>query len=348
MEQNAQSVTRHPSGEMVYSFLLTNSTGTIVEITNYGAIIMAIKLRKDDGLYNDVVLGFDKPEQYWDPGYLSNYPYYGAAIGRYANRIKGAVIRIDGKKYELNGQVDDYVLHGGKEGFDKKIWDVISYESNRLVLQYLSVDGEEGFPGQVGIMITFELTEKNELSYEYIATTDKATAINLTHHSYFNLNNGEGRADKNHHLKVYASKYLEQDQSGCATGNIKEVTGTRNDFSRFTRTGNISDAGKGIDISFPIDNPGLQNIAAEAYCDEQDIKLEVYTSEPLVHLYNAFASPHIVGKQGKQYSPFSGFCFETQVHPNALNIPSFPNTILRPGEVYSSKTIYKFLQKRIP
>lgn len=343
MQQNVQSVTRHPSGEMVYSFLLTNSAGTIVEITNYGAIIMAIKLRNDDGLYNDVVLGFDKPELYWDPGYLKNYPYYGAAIGRYANRIKGAVIHIDGKKYELNGQVDDYVLHGGKEGFDKKIWDVVSYESNRLVLQYLSIDGEEGFPGQVGIMITFELTEKNELSYEYIATTDKATAINLTHHSYFNLNNGQGTIG-NHYLKIHASSFLEQDDTACATGVIKSVVGTRNDFQNFQQTANITDADTGIDISFPLDRVGVEHVAAEAYCDGGNVKLEVYTTEPLVHLYNAYAAPTIIGKSGTQYTPFSGFCFETQKHPNAINIPSFPNTILRPGEAYRSKTIYRFVE----
>lgn len=344
MEQNAHSFALHPNGKKVYSFLLKNQEGTVVEITNYGAIIMAIKLRKEDGSYNDIVLGFDKPQDYWREEYLLNYPYYGAAIGRYANRIKNAAINIDGQNFKLNGQDDKLILHGGIEGFDKKIWEVVSVENSRLVLQYISVDGEEGFPGELGVMITFELNDKNELSYEYIAATNKATVINLTHHSYFNLNNGIGKIS-DHYLRVNASSYLEQDNTACATGVIKKVEGTRNDFWNFRKTGNIPDAEEGIDISFPLDNTGLDYIAAEAYCEEQNIRLEVCTTEPLVHLYNAFASPYITGKGGTSYTPFSGFCFETQVHPNAINVPGFPNTVLRPGDVYSSKTIYRFVKK---
>ncbi len=337
-----QSFGQHANGKDVYLFTLSNQQGTEAKITNYGAIITTIKLRKSDGTFNDIVLGFDDPTQYWGEEYLRNYPYYGAAIGRYGNRINRASFTIDEKEYKLQGQHPDYQLHGGLEGFDKKVWDVVSTDEGRLVLQYISADGEEGFPGELKVQIAFELNDNNEFSYEYSAETDKATAVNLTHHSYFNLNNGEGRID-DQHLKIHASKYLEQDANYCTTGKLLDVKGTRNDFSEYNQTGKIENPENGIDISYPLDQPGIENIAAEAYCDEQDVKLEVYTTEPLVHLYNAYGSPTIKGK--KQYTPFSAFCFETQVHPNAINVPSFPNTILRPGEVYKTKTIYKLTTK---
>lgn len=330
------------NGKKLQTFLLKNSRETVVKITNYGAIIMSIKLKTDGGTYNDIVLGFDEPEQYLSSEYLSNYPYYGAAIGRYANRIKKSIIHIDGQTYHLNGQNEDFILHGGHEGFDKKFWDVVSSENDRLVLQYISLDGEEGFPGALAVMITFELTDDDELSYEYIATVNKATAINLTHHSYFNLNNGIGMIDENHHLRIHASRYLEQDETSCSTGVIKDVEGTRYDFREYQQTGKIAQPEKGIDISYLFDNPGIDNIAAEAWCDGRKIKLEVRTTLPVLHLYNAYASPTLIGKGGTQYTPFSAFCFETQVHPNAINIPDFPNTILRPGEVYQVKTVYRF------
>lgn len=343
-EITTQSFGQHPNGKDILLFTLQNNNGTIVKITNYGAIITAIKVRKTDGTYNDIVLGFDDPAQYWSAAYLANYPYYGAAIGRYGNRINKAAFSIDGVEYKLKGQHEDYQLHGGIEGFDKKVWDVISKENGQLVLQYISPDGEEGFPGELKVQIIFELNDANEFSYEYKAETDKPTAVNLTHHTYFNLNNGEGNIN-NHHLKIHASKYLEQDANYCCTGNVLDVKGTRNDFSDYNETGNIENPEKGIDISFPLDKPGIENVAAEAYCDEQDVKLEVYTSEPLVHLYNAYGAPTINGKNGKQYTAFSAFCFETQVHPNAINIPSFPDTVLRPGEIYNTKTIYKLGNK---
>lgn len=339
-----QSYGQHANGKDVYLFTLSNQQGTEVKITNYGAIITAIKVKKSDGTYNDIVLGFDDPTQYWSKHYLENYPYYGAAIGRYGNRINKASFKIDDKEYQLNGQHKDYQLHGGKEGFDKKVWDVISHENGVLVLQYVSADDEEGFPGELNVQIAFELNDNNEFSYEYTAETNKPTAVNLTHHTYFNLNNGEGRID-NQHLKIHASKYLEQDANYCTTGNVLDVKGTRNDFTEYQQTGSIAEPEKGIDISYPLDNPGIENIAAEAWCDEQDVKLEVYTTEPLVHLYNAYASPSIKGKGGKQYTAFSGFCFETQKHPNAINIPSFPDTILRPGQTYRTKTIYRLTTK---
>lgn len=344
IEVSEQLVTQHRNGKDVFIFTLKNSAGTEVSVTNYGAIIMAIKIRKSDGSFNDIVLGFDQPQDYWSEEYLRNYPYYGASIGRYANRINGTSIEIDGNSFHLNSTNPAYQLHGGVEGFDKKVWDKVSATDGKVILQYVSVDGEEGFPGNLIVQIIFELNEGNEFSYEYKATTDAPTAVNITHHSYFNLNNGKGSID-NHHLKIHAAAYLEQDANYCTTGNILPVKGTRNDFSQYNETGTIENPGAGIDISFQLDNPGIGNIAAEAYCDKEDVKLELYTTEPIVHLYNSYGSPKIKGKNGQQYDAFSAFCFETQVHPNAIMIPEFPNTILRPGEIYNTKTIYKLGKK---
>lgn len=343
-EISEQSCGKHPNGKEVFKYTLQNDVGTIVEITNYGAIIMALKIKKSDNTYNDIVLGFDKPSTYWSDEYLANYPYYGAAIGRYANRIDKASISIDGNIYQLNSPNPGYQLHGGVEGFDKKVWERVTSSDNELILQYISADGEEGFPGELTTRIIFRLSNDNEFSYEYRAITTKPTAVNLTHHSYFNLNNGKGDI-QNHHLKINAANYLEQDANYCATGNVLPVKGTRNDFSNYSETGKLEDPEKGIDISFPLDKIGIENIAAEAYCDESDIKLQVFTTEPLVHLYNAYGSPDIVGKNGTQYAAFSGFCFETQKHPNAIRIANFLNTILRPNDEYFAKTIYKLTKK---
>ncbi len=335
---------QHPGGKNVYTYTLTNNDGTEVKVTNYGAIIMAIKIKKSDGTMNDIVLGFDSPSDYWSEEYLKNYPYFGASVGRYGNRINKASITIDGQEYKLNSTDPNYQLHGGLEGFDKKIWDLVSKDNGKLVLQYISRDGEEGFPGNLKVTISFSLTKDNEVIYEYHAVTDKPTAVNLTHHSYFNLNNGEGNI-LNQHLRIHGSGYLEQDANLSCTGKIIPVEGTRNDFRHYNETGKISDAEEGIDVSFPLDQPGIERVAAEAWCDEQDVKLEVYTTSPLVHLYNAKWVPEIKGKDGKSYGPFSGFCFETQIHPNAINVPSFPNTVLRPGEEFYTKTVYKLTKK---
>jgi len=338
VEITEQQHGKHPNGKDIFVYTLRNSNDTIVKITNYGAIIMAIKIKKSDNTYNDIVLGFDEPSQYWSEEYLKQYPYFGAAIGRYGNRIDKSSITIDGVTYQLNSHNPEFQLHGGVEGFDKKVWERIPTADDTLVLQYISPDGEEGFPGELTTQIIFKLNDSDELSYEYKATTTKPTAVNLTHHSYFNLNNGEGDIHT-HRLRINASNYLEQDKNYCTTGKVLPVKGTRNDFTSFNETGKIENAEKGIDISFPLDQVGIEHVAAEA--EFNGTKLQVFTTEPLVHLYNACGSPEIKGKNGTLYKPFSGFCFEAQKHPNAIRVEGFPNTILRPGEEYYTKTIYR-------
>jgi aldose 1-epimerase len=324
-------------------FTLQNKKGTRVVITNYGAIITSFKVKMPDGSDNDIVLGFDTIETYQSAGYLKTYPYFGAAIGRYGNRIKNGTITIDGKTYQLTRNMGSDQLHGGFNGFDKKIWQLIALDETRQLLQLScqSPDGEEGYPGNVTAAIAFELTEEDELVYTYTAVTDAPTAINLTHHSYFNLNNGSGTI-LDHEVKIHADYFLEQDSNLVVTGNRLPVAGTKYDFGKFHKIGERLSLNDGYDQSFELNKkPGELVLAAEAIAAQSGLHLQVFTTDPVVHLYTGHGIPSIPGKNGITYGPFSGFCLETQVHPNAINIPAFPNTVLRPGEHYYQQTVYK-------
>jgi aldose 1-epimerase len=215
-------------GEDIYLFSLTNKQGTTVSITNYGAIITAFKVKTNDGSFNDIVLGFDNVEEYFTENYLKHYAYLGAACGRYANRIKNGKFVLDGKEYQLTQNMGNDILHGGKEGFDKKTWKLVSIGEATLELKYISKDDEEGFPGNLETIIRFELNDDNELSYEFIATTDKPTAVNLTHHSYFNLNNGKATIE-DHDVKINASYILAQDDGLVCNGEFIAVANNQYD-----------------------------------------------------------------------------------------------------------------------
>ena len=341
MENPGQFCFTHPGGKDIYLFTLRNDNGTEALITNYGAILMAYRIHMPDGSSNDIVLGFDNVHDYLTADYLKQYPYFGAAIGRYANRIKGGSFKIDEEKFFLAKNWGNDQLHGGFDGFDKKVWNVSSFDkdSNILNLSYHSEDTEEGFPGDLDVHISFELNDTDDLIYTYSATSDMPTVINLTHHDYFNLNNGEGTI-KDHELKINADKILEQDETLVPTGNYIAVDNTRFDFRECRTVGEkLAD---GYDQSFVIGKPDNQlGIAAEASSKTSGLKLQVMTTEPVAHFYTGQGIPALKGKGGIQYKAFSGFCLETQKHPNAVNIPKFPNTVLRPGETYSQKTIYK-------
>jgi aldose 1-epimerase len=294
-----------------------------------------------DGTSNDIVLGFDNIQDYLSADYLKIYPFMGAAIGRYANRIKSASFKIDDKEFPVSKNWDADQLHGGFEGFDKKVWELVSFDEqcNILQLKYNSPDGEEGFPGNVDVNVCFELNDDNDLIYEYTATCDQPTAINLTHHGYFNLNNGEGTID-DHEIKIYSDKILEQDNSLVVNGNYISVENTKYDLREFHKIGERINGG--YDQSFVIDKKDDQlTIVAEAVSKKTDLKLQVLTTEPLVHFYTGQGFPKIRGKNNIEYGPYSGFCLETQKHPNAINIAKFPNTVLRPGEKYRQKNVHK-------
>jgi aldose 1-epimerase len=330
--------------EKVWLFTLRNTSGTEVLITNYGAIITSFKIKMPEGKVNDIVLGFENVQDYLATDYVNNYPWFGAAVGRYANRIKNAAFEIDGINYPLSKNNNNNQLHGGHVGFDKKVWQFIAQGETPhywLELKYCSPDGEEGFPGNLEVIIRFELTNENELSYEYKATSDQPTAVNLTHHSYFNLNNGKGTIE-DYEVKIYSSSILEQDAGLVANGNSLSIKNTGYDFSEFKQVGNSTIKAEEFDQSFEI-NKREDLLVAELRSQESGVLLQIYSTEPIVHFYTGKWIPAVNGKSGNTYGPLSGLCLETQIHPNAINIPGFPNTVLRPGEAYHQKTIYKII-----
>ena len=337
----------HTAGEGIYLFTLRNIKGTEVCITNYGAIITSLKIRRPGGKNNDIVLGFDRPGDYLSDTYLSDYPYFGAAIGRYANRIKLGTFHINGTKYLLARNKGSDHLHGGILGFDRKVWTPVFDSEKKLELKYTSRDGEEGYPGNLDTSLHFELNDNDELIYEFTASADKPTPVNLTHHSYFNLKNGSGTIG-DHVVKINSSFILEQDDNFVVTGNNIPVANTRYDFREPRRVDKDWNAADGFDQSFvldggsAIDNPSGLQFAAEAFCEVSQLRLQVYTSEPVVHFYTGKWIPSLAGKNGTRYGSFSGLCFETHKHPNSINIPGFPNTVLMPGEIYHTKTMYRF------
>ncbi|MBS1622183.1 MAG: galactose mutarotase [Bacteroidetes bacterium] len=335
----------HPSGEDIYLFALKSTKGHEVWISNYGCIINSMKIRKANGSYNDIVLGFDKLEDYLSDTYLKNYMWMGCAVGRYANRIKDAACVIDGKKYQLSKNLGNDQLHGGIEGFDKKIWNIVNFEpvKNELELKYKSPDGEEGYPGNLMVHTKIRL-EEDELSFEYEATTDQTTIINLTRHEYFNLNNGYGN-NHDYLIRINSSEILEQDTNLITTGGQLNGDNTAFDFRQLRKIGNQAGMENGYDKSFVLEKRENElTFAGEAICEETRTGLQVLTTEPILHFYSGKGIPGISGKNNTKYSAYSGFCFETHKHPNAINIPHFPDTILRPGEKYYEKTVYRFFE----
>ncbi len=339
---------KNNSGEDIYLFSLINKHGTKVSITNYGAIITAFIVKTKDDLFNDIVLGFDDVKDYLWENYLKNYAYLGAACGRYANRIKNGKFVLDGKDYQLTQNMGNDILHGGKEGFDKKVWEFVSLNelaNPSLELKYLSNDGEEGFPGNLETIIRFELNDENELSYEFIATTDKPTAVNLTHHSYFNLNNGKGTIE-DHEVKINASHILAQDEGLVCNGEFMAVANNQYDFKIFKAINTDWSKADGYDQCFIVDNKTEKlELVAEARSQRSGITLQIFSTEPAVQFYTGQGLNISNAKNGNVYKSFSGFCLETHKHPNAINIPHFPNTVLRPGEKYYQKNVYKIIQE---
>lgn len=328
-------------GKEVLGIELTNTHGTYVKIYNYGAILNKFIVTNKNGKKQDIVLGFDDIDQYTSEDYLSNYPYLGAVIGRYANRIKNGRFSIDGTTYQLSQAQGGDCLHGGDIGFDRRVWDVLSTIDPSVTLQYVSPAGEENFPGNLTVQFTFKLTDENELILDFKATTDKATAVNLTHHSYFNLSPDLGTV-KDHLHRMPASYYLEQDDNYVVTGKLLPVEGTIHDFLGSKPIGQDWNPDEGYDQSYVLDKEyGEFTLASETSEQVSGLKLSVYTTEPVAHLYTAKYLDVKGGKGGKDYHPYEAFCVETQHHPNAINIPELPNTVLRPGETYKQTTIYK-------
>ena len=333
-----------PNGEDIYLFTL-QCEGAELRITNYGAIVTHLKLRDEDGIWNDLVLGFDRIEDYWSETYLKQNPFFGAIVGRYGNRIEKARFSLDGNEYSLIANMNEDTLHGGSKAFDKKCWQVSSYGTEPfpfVEFSYVSPDGEQGFPGELTCYIRYELNNCREMDIQIRATTDKPTPVNLTTHHYFNLHNGEGTIH-DHRLQIAASHTLEQDRNLVVTGRLLPVEGTAHDLRKpFLLKDGLTQLAE-YDQSFVLDKgiSSFPELSATLSADSSPWKMELWTTEPVCHFYSGKWIPDIMGKHHKNYLPFSGLCLETQIHPNAVNISSFPNTILRRGESYRQHTIYK-------
>ena len=339
-----------PAGENIDLYTLRNAKGMEAKITNFGGIVVSLTAPNRKGEMADVVLGFTDLESYL----TKNNPYFGAIIGRFGNRIGKGRFTLDGVEYKLAVNNGENHLHGGIKGFDKVIWTGKEVNTNAgpgLALTYLSKDGEEGYPGNLNVTVTYTLTNLNELRIDYLATTDKDTVINLTHHSYFNLR-GEGNGDiLSHDVRINASRFVPTDAGSIPTGALKAVAGTPFNFLKATAIGaRINDDdqqlkfGNGYDHTWVINGrPGILRFAASAYDSTSGRKLEVWTTEPGMQFYTGnFLDGTLTGKAGGVYQRRTGFCFETQHYPDSPNQPSFPTTRLKKGVPYKSTTVYKF------
>jgi len=341
------------SGQTVDLYTLMNKQGTQIKITNYGAIIQSISVIDNKGNFNDIVLGFSTLE-----GYVSkNSPHFGGVVGRYANRIANAQFTLDGKTYHLSKNNGAHQIHGGTSGFDSKIWQAESFKNEKgegVKLIYRSKDGEEGFPANVQVTVNYLLTEQNELLIAYEATTDQATVINLTQHSYFNLNGQDSGDILKQEVRLFAWQYTPVNQDFIPTGKIEyvEEDGAL-DFSHFHPIGeriHLLDRlpRGGYDFNYVIEKgkkSGLK-IAATAYAPQTGRYLEMKTTEPGMQFYTGnFLDGTIIGKNGKAYQKHAGFCFEAQHFPDSPNHANFPTTVLRPDKPYRQLTIYKFSVK---
>jgi aldose 1-epimerase len=343
-----ESFGRLPDGTPIQIYTLRNEAGLEARITTYGAILMSLKVPDRAGVPADVVLGFDTPD-----GYLGNHPYFGAIIGRYANRIAKARFTIDGVEYRLAANNNGNTLHGGLKGFDKVVWDAEAIEltdGGGVRLTYLSQDGEEGFPGNLAVTVVYTLTNANELRIDYEATTDKKTPVNLTNHAYWNLK-GEGNGDiLGHVLRLEADRITEVDSpvNLIPTGKILPVAGTPFDFTSPHAIGErIAQVEGGYDHNFVLTSGGGKlALAARVEEPESGRVLEIWTDQPGIQLYTGnFLDGTVVGKGGKAYQKHYGFCLETQHFPDSPNHPNFPSTILEPGGTYRTTTVHKFSVK---
>jgi aldose 1-epimerase len=331
------------NGEEVSLYSLVNKNGMKVSITNYGGIVTSIIVPDRDGNFADVVLGFDSLS-----GYLEEHPYFGCIVGRYGNRIANGEFILNGETYKLARNIGDNHLHGGNLGFDKKLWQAESFEKENEVgirLKYTSKDQEEGYPGNLNVTVTYALTNNNALKITYNANTDKPCPVNLTHHGYFNLTAGKENV-LGHQIKINASKIVAVDESLIPTGELSAVARTAMDFLDFHAIGErIEDVNGGYDHSFVLDEPEEQLVVPVIAVFEPSSgrMMEVYTSEPAIQFYTGnFLDGSLRGKSDIWYNQYDGFCLEAQHFADSPNQPSFPNTVLLPGEEYSQLTIYKF------
>ncbi len=333
--------------EDIFLYRMKNAYGAEMKITNYGAIVASIRMPDKKGEFDEVVLGYDDVNTY-----IENNPYYfGCVVGRYANRIKDGKFVLNGKTYQLNRNEGKNHLHGGVSGFHQKVW-TGKIENDELILSYTSPDGEEKFPGNVEIDIKYTLTEDNIVEIRYEAKSDADTIINLTNHSYFNLNGAKSRV-LDHYLMMDADYFIPTDKELIPTGELRHVEGTPFDFRKMHKISDhvfdyayeAIDIGRGYDHTMVFNGKGMRK-AAELYDEASGRCMEVVTDQPSAQLFTA----HIIregtqGLGGKVYGQYYGVCIEPQVYPNSPNVEHFPDCVLRKGDVYKNMARYAFSVK---
>ena len=345
MKINNTNFGKLKDGRIVKLFTLDNDNHLSVKITNYGAIITSIEMPDKNGLAENIVCGFEKLETYISDEYLVSYPYFGAIIGRFGNRIAKGRLQIENKIYNMAINNGPNHLHGGKIGFDRKLFDAEAFQNENQVgvkLTYLSPDMEENYPGNLKVTCIYTLNNKNELGIEYLAETDKTTVVNLTNHTYFNLSGGKEDI-LNHELELTATKMTEMvDQ--IPTGKIISVAGTPFDFTTSKKINHrMSEVPMGYDDNFVFDNEsGELKYIGSLKESKSGRKVEVLTTQPGMQVYTGYWNPELAIDGKKKFGKFSGIALETQHYPDSVNRPEFPTTILKPGEKYNQTTIYRF------
>ena len=326
----------------VKTFTLKNKYGIEAKIISLGATLVSLKVPDKNGKFADVVLGYDNAESY-----LTDKCYFGCTVGRFANRIAGAKFSIDGKEYKLAANSGNH-LHGGLIGFNRVLWKSQTFDDNTdcgAVFEYLSPDGEEGYPGNLKTIVKYTLTDSNELSIGYEATTDKKTIVNLTNHSYFNLAGHNVGDVLSHQVQINADKFTELDAEYIPTGKIGIVKDTVFDFTQMTPIGkNIGKTGSGYDLNYVLNKKNADELsfAAKVVEPQSGRQMEVFTTEPGVQLYTGNFLDGVAGKSGAIYQKHGGLCLETQHYPDSPNHPNFPSTVLLPGKTYRQLTVHKF------
>jgi aldose 1-epimerase len=332
------------NGQTITIYTIANKGGMSADICNFGAKTVRLYVPDRDGRVEDIVLGFDTPEEV-----VAKETYFGAVCGRVANRIKDGTFTLDGKTYRLAVNNGTNHLHGGETGFNAKVWDVVSVAGNSITLHYLSADGEENYPGNLHVTVTYEISDANEFNIRYEATTDKPTMTALTQHAYFNLKGAGNGAIHDQLLQLNADYYTVLDDSFAPSGEIRPVANTAFDFREPTVIGERIDdqafaPGRGLDNNWCLrkSHPREMSLAGFVYDPQSGRKMEVLTTFPGIQIYTANWVEKQIGKKGKTYNRQEAICMEAQSFPNSANIPFFPSIVLRPEEKYDERCVYKF------
>lgn len=317
--------------------ILKNKNGVELEVIPFGAAVTALKIPLKNDELIDVVLGFESDENYRKSFEIEGAPYFGATVGRFAGRINKGMFSVNDNTYQLQLNNNGNSLHGGAVGFSQKVWKILSHsqgDNPSVTFEYLSPNLEENYPGDLQVIVTYSLSEDNEVTINYRAESSEDTIINLTHHSYFNLE-GHGGSIENQELYVNATKMVATDDTNIPSGKLIDLKGTAFDFSK------VKKCPTSIDNTFVVtDN---QEVAARLISKKNGLQMEVITTQPGIHIYvGGDLSNKLKGKENVNYHALSGICFETQNFPDAPNHEHFPSAILHKGEIYSHKTVYKF------